>query len=172
MDAAPVLKVLAALANPACYRRFIEVAAAGSLPPDAAKTDGILSTAGLLIPAAGGQVAANAAIFRALLAGLRPADPAVPTGDGTGRFLRNGRLESYPRKPEDRQRVFGAIAADVFSAVARLSERELNAALSPLTDDVARLRRAMIDDGVLVRTADGSRYTLAVPATQAGPAGL
>ncbi|MDO7882996.1 DUF2087 domain-containing protein [Antiquaquibacter soli] len=82
-------------------------------------------------------------------------NPAV-TREGVDRWLRDGRIDSFPARPKDRLELLRWVAA-------RLPERELTEAevgehLSLVTGDVATLRRYLVDAGLLHRAADGSGY--------------
>jgi hypothetical protein len=74
------------------------------------------------------------------------------------------RLDGIPVKTEESREVSGRIARLVFERAGRdrrLSEPELNAAISMFAADVALVRRDAVDSGVLERSADGSEYRLA-----------
>lgn len=85
---------------------------------------------------------------------------ARPTGPG--RFLDGrGRIDRYPVKAADRDELLRWVAGRAFEHGAVFTEREANDRLRRFTDDVAALRRHLVDAGLLERTASGSEYALA-----------
>lgn len=67
-------------------------------------------------------------------------------------FFRRGRLVSIPAQLKKRQIVLEKIAQE-FEPGQQYSEREVNMALLDFHDDVATLRRGLIEHGLLVRKA-------------------
>ncbi|MBD7994296.1 DUF2087 domain-containing protein [Arthrobacter sp. Sa2CUA1] len=53
--------------------------------------------------------------------------------------------------------------ADPAGSPAQLTEAEVTARLAEYSDDPAMVRRAMVDEGIVRRSPDGSRYWLAHP---------
>ncbi len=49
-----------------------------------------------------------------------------------------------------------------------VDEAEINRRLAVVSDDVAQLRRLMVDEGVLVRDRAGTTYEMATPAPAGG----
>ena len=45
----------------------------------------------------------------------------------------------------------------------RLTEREINERLAAIVDDVAAIRRYLVDEGLIERTRSGTEYALARP---------
>lgn len=89
---------------------------------------------------------------------FRPLLEHRAAASGLDRFLRDGRIASWPRRPGDRAALL-AWAAD--RAVARggtATEREVTERLSAIADDPATLRRDLVDAGLLDRDADGTAY--------------
>lgn len=94
--------------------------------------------------------------------------PRIPsaTESALRRLLKSGRLEAFPKHPDDLQTVL-AIAAGIFHRQRPYAEAEVNDALcdwltsvnTRLIDHVT-MRRYMVDCGFLKRTTDGSRYFL------------
>lgn len=72
-------------------------------------------------------------------------------------FVRDGRLTRIPRRPSIARLLYAAIGT-AFPADRPLTETEVNNHLRGVYDDVATLRRALVDHGELVRAADGSSY--------------
>lgn len=71
------------------------------------------------------------------------------------RFMKHGRLVSIPAKGVKRGAVLDHIAQD-FEPGRRYSEKQVNALLSTYHDDVASLRRYLVDEGFLDR--DRGKY--------------
>ncbi|WP_318241807.1 DUF2087 domain-containing protein [Arthrobacter pullicola] len=57
----------------------------------------------------------------------------------------------------------GMDGADPAGSPARLTEAEVTSRLAEYSDDPAMVRRAMVDEGIVRRSPDGSRYWLARP---------
>ena len=84
-------------------------------------------------------------------------DPTF-TGDPR-RFLRDGRLESMPRRWRDKVAVTRYLATQAMPVLLEpVGERELTQRLSELAHDPVGLRRAMVDQGIVRRTRDGAEY--------------
>ena len=80
-----------------------------------------------------------------------------PTPTGIDRFIRNGRLQTFPKSREDRLQVLEYLA-NLFEFDKQYPEIEVNIKLTALNPDFAALRRYLIDYGFLERsnvTADG-----------------
>ena len=71
------------------------------------------------------------------------------------RYFKNGRLEIYPAARPMRRRALEHIAA-TFNPDREYSETEVNAVLLPIHNDVATLRRYLVDEGLLAR--DHGKY--------------
>ncbi len=69
-----------------------------------------------------------------------------------GRFIKNGRLVIWPSKQSKLRTVLDHIAQD-FEPGRRYPETEANELLSRYNDDVAALRRYLVDEGFLAREA-------------------
>ncbi|MGC5223044.1 GNAT family N-acetyltransferase [Micromonospora sp. DT81.3] len=83
---------------------------------------------------------------------------------GPGRFVdADGRIDRFPVRAAELRELLAWVADRTFSPGEVLSERALNERLSGLTNDVALLRRHMVDHGVLARTRSGSEYSRAEP---------
>jgi len=72
-------------------------------------------------------------------------------------FVHDGRLSRIPRKPSVARLLYAAVAAQIPADVI-MSETDVNNQLRAIYDDVATLRRALVDEGHLCRSADGLRY--------------
>ncbi|MEO8529237.1 MAG: DUF2087 domain-containing protein [Pseudolysinimonas sp.] len=86
----------------------------------------------------------------------------IPPDVGVAKFLRrsDGRIDRYPRRLVERGLLLRWIAERAFHADERLTEAEVNDRLMVYADDVATLRRYLVDHQLLDRDADGSRYRL------------
>ncbi len=74
------------------------------------------------------------------------------------RFLDHGRWVRAPRRSADRTLVLEHLAARVLAPGEWLTEAEVTDRIAPLTDDPVRLRRDLVEAGLLGRRADGSTY--------------
>lgn len=128
-----------------------------SLSPGAARRVIAALTASGLVRRDGDVLSADPDVFaRALEAAPAPARPV-----GTDRFFEGGRLAVYPAREADRRAVLLRIAHHVAAPDDRLDERTVNDRLTAVTDDVAAMRRYLVDAGLLTRTADGRTYARA-----------
>ncbi|MDH3753263.1 MAG: DUF2087 domain-containing protein [Acidimicrobiia bacterium] len=117
-----------------------------------------LSTAGLVEVGADGIYVLLEETFKiAARAGHETRGSAVgrPASNGdvqvVERSVVDGRLVHLPRKRSKRLLVLDHLA-QVFEPGARYSEREVNTALRAFDDDVAALRRYLVDEGFLDRS--------------------
>jgi hypothetical protein len=81
--------------------------------------------------------------------------------DFARRFLVRGEdtIDRYPRRREDRRMLLQWIADRAFPAGEHaFTETDVNGRLYPYSDDVAVLRRYLVDFGFLERAADGTEY--------------
>ena len=107
-------------------------------------------------PGAPADIELDTAALRAMLGGSR-------RPSGVERFLdRAGRIDRYPASPAERRELLVWVARRALSD-APMTEKELGEALRPYAprEDIAGLRRALVDDGVVKRTPSGSAYELA-----------
>ena len=94
-----------------------------------------------------------------------------PTPTGIDRFIRNGRLQTFPKSRDDRLPVLEYMA-NLFEFGKQYPEIEVNIKLTALHPDFAALRRYLIDYGFFERsnvTADGRTtvFYRRVPGSQA-----
>ena len=82
-----------------------------------------------------------------------------PRREGVDRFLEGGRLVGMPARAADRRAVLEHLATRLLTPDETITEVEINARLAEVTGDVAGLRRALVDEGLLARTSDGSAYS-------------
>lgn len=113
-----------------------------------------LTAAGLVLRTPDGFEPVASAFARALAAAGSP-----PRREGIHRFLEGGRLVGMPARAADRRAVLEHVATQLLTADETITEAEINARLAEVTGDVAGLRRALVDEGLLARTADGSAYS-------------
>lgn len=150
--------VVAALANHDTRRALARLIAETEEPiADKAyqRAVGRLSEAGVLTPE--GQF--DQAPFRALLR-----EGARPAATGVERFLTpSGRLIGLPSKPGERLELLALIASRVLRPGEVVTEKELGERLSAFDDDVATLRRLMVEAELLERTPTGTEYALVEP---------
>lgn len=148
--------VIAALLNPDLRAVLAEALASDPLT-DArrARAARRLQEIGL-VRGHGDRLVFDEAFVRELLAENAPARPTGPH-----RFLDGaGRIARYPVQEADRLELLRWVAAQAFRPDEVLSERATNERLGRFTDDVAALRRHLIDAEVLERTRSGSEYAL------------
>ena len=93
--------------------------------------------------------------------GFSPLLSKKTAATGIDRFLREGRVETWPAKPDDRMAVMRWAAERALQAGERVDEQTVTERLGALWRDPATLRRDLVDNGLLERAADGSSYWLA-----------
>ncbi len=79
---------------------------------------------------------------------------SIPTGDLAPFFDRDGVMISMPRKEAKRIKALEWLVTQLPPG-ARLTEVEMNAELRPIFDDVAMLRRYLVDYGMVQRPEPG-----------------
>jgi hypothetical protein len=145
-------RIIWALADP--VRRQVYASAVLNVPVDLPpkkyeKASAALVSAGLLTPEH--EVASE--IFTALL----DASPVI-TRTGIDRFVRDGRIERYPVRAADRLALLTWARDRALPNSSALTEQAFGERLALLTDDVASLRRYLVDAGLVVRDAAGPSY--------------
>jgi hypothetical protein len=85
---------------------------------------------------------------------------AVPKREGVERFLDGQRIRQYPANLKERGELLAWVARTVFDSDEILTEREVNARLRHYSEDVAALRRYLVDYQLVERRADGTEYAL------------
>ncbi|MDF2497532.1 DUF2087 domain-containing protein [Arthrobacter koreensis] len=163
------------------YARIITAAGKGeplfrdSLDRAEAKSLDALQKAGLVRSGDGGLFPVPEVFSRLLAADRTPRD------ESPMRHLGPGSSGSLPAKRTERLEVLHHLAGEVFSrhgvlggadnpaaSRARLTEAEVTGRLAALTKDPAMFRRAMVDEGIVRRSPDGSSYWLAAPRPASG----
>jgi regulation of enolase protein 1 (concanavalin A-like superfamily) len=94
-------------------------------------------------------------VFRELLAASTDDTRSV----GVERFLSAGRIDHYPSHDGDRDALLRWALDRVIPLEIGLTEAQVNARLAAVSDDVALLRRHLIDGRMLLRTPSGSEYS-------------
>lgn len=153
--------VIAALANPDARSVYAEVVlglpdAAGLSPKKRERAVTALRAAGLIRVGGDGMLELATAPLAALLA-----DAAEPRREGIDRFIVDGRIDTYPARPVHRRELLEWVAGEVMGPDEVLMEPELGERLEPFHEDVATLRRYLVDEGLLVRTPSGTNYSRA-----------
>jgi hypothetical protein len=142
---------LAAVANGRSRARFAQISLGGhdGVPSDE-RLDRLLGAAGVLRQPCEGRVAVDDGALHTLLAQARAARPAKP----------QGKLDLLPRQRRPLLEVLQALGAELLEPGEVVAEKELNERLGERVEDVPRVRRALVDEGILARERDGSRYWL------------
>jgi hypothetical protein len=153
--------LIAALANDDARRVFARLVLdseedpfVGLSPSRRTHVQSQLERAGLITDVDGRRVLNSEAFADA----LRRAAVSRPTG--IQRFVRDGRILQYPARPTERLELLQWVAREALRPSEVVSEAEMNERLSAHTDDVAALRRYLVDAGFVERTATGSEYAL------------
>ena len=167
----PAGTLVGLLADPERLKVLSAVALGARSPDEVAKTTGLeetgvlkalerLGASGVVVQQEGG-LGVDPSVFAA--AARRDAETrrrAEPTPESLGaspeqaavlkNFLSGGRLTQLPTSRPRRLVVLDFLAGR-FEPGRRYSEQEVNQVLSPLHDDVATLRRYLVDEGLLDR---------------------
>jgi hypothetical protein len=86
-------------------------------------------------------------------------------------LTRDGRLKDFPAQLKKEQ-VILRYAARLFEPGKRYTEKQVNEILARLHEDTARLRRGMVDYGLMRRQGGGGEYWLAEPAEKTPETGV
>lgn len=84
---------------------------------------------------------------------------------GIDRFVTGGRIRQYPANLAERGELLALVARSVFQPGEIITESEVNSRLLAYSEDVAVLRRYLVDYQLVERRADGAEYAL----TSSGP---
>lgn len=142
--------VVALLANPETRRALARVIVETEPAADAPRAVERLTQAGLID--ADGRV--DELALRTLLR-----EAGRPPVRGVERFLTpQGRLLGLPSKPAERLELLRLLASRTLQPGEVVTEKELNARLAAFDDDVATLRRLMVEAELLERTPTGTEY--------------
>ena len=144
-----LIQMMAALANHQVRRRFAEIELGGraGVPADP-DADRLLAAAGALEELPDGGVRISGSGLRALLDHAR----------GTIEPKPEGKVDLLPRQRRLRLEVLGRVADAVLRPDERIPEKELNERLGEQVLDIPGVRRALVDEGLVAREADGRAY--------------
>lgn len=116
-----------------------------------------LRKAGLIDEREGALVASEAFVRVLELA------PKTVRRTGVDRFLTaDGRIDRYPARPDDRLELLMHVARDTLKPGEVLREVEINERLARYHDDVATLRRYLVDHELVERRPNGAEYAVVV----------
>ena len=77
---------------------------------------------------------------------------------GVEALFARGRLIAIPRRRARRAQLLAHLAERLFQPGRDYTEQQVNEALLTVHEDCASLRRHLVDEGWLARSADGTRY--------------
>jgi hypothetical protein len=152
-------QLLAALADPERLKLYARIVL-DDLPPrgedsDAARKHlGRLLATGLVERLPDGSLRADPAVFRR----TRPQEPQSGVPRRLAGFFAGGRLTTIPVRPAVRRELLAHLTGTLFESERSYSEPEVNEAFRTVHDDTSALRRYCVENGLLVRERDGSRY--------------
>jgi hypothetical protein len=129
--------------------------------------------------AAGVATGSGNGVYRARLQGLREAAAVVDALQPIGPLLAgyptlrgyfsHGRLTSLPPTLSDRYAMLGELLARFLALDGLYTEGDINRRLAPVTDDVAGVRRMLVETGWLERDRAGTTYGAGRPLPQPVP---
>nr|WP_084724898.1 DUF2087 domain-containing protein [Streptacidiphilus melanogenes] len=82
-------------------------------------------------------------------------------------LFKDGRLTEMPTRPARRLALLAHLTDRAFERGVAYSEPEVNIALKQYWDDCAALRRYLVENGFLTRSADGTSYRVTITADSA-----
>jgi regulation of enolase protein 1 (concanavalin A-like superfamily) len=161
--------IAAALGNDNARRAFARLALGGNEQDVIDELGAARATKAIAALRQIGLVGADAAsvrpqVFHELLA----ASASEPRPSGVERFVAAGRIDRYPVRQDERDAVLRWALERVIPLELGLGEADVNTRLARVTDDVALLRRYLVDAGMLLRTASGSEYRRPLGAREPG----
>ncbi|WP_042417543.1 DUF2087 domain-containing protein [Streptacidiphilus anmyonensis] len=106
-----------------------------------------------LVEAREGRVHARTEAFAEAMRG-----PARTEASEVAQLFKDGRLTEMPTRPARRLAVLAHLTDRAFERGVSYSEPEVNIALKQYWDDCAALRRYLVENGFLTRSADGTSY--------------
>lgn len=109
-----------------------------------------LESAGIIEKKADKGYKFNFNILHTLTKGLSAGLPAKAQSTGLDRFMKDGRLITYPSRPDDQLLVLQFLAG-LFEQGKEYSEKEVNEKLKAVNPDFAALRRYLYDKGFFDR---------------------
>lgn len=182
-DAAHAAEILSQLASPARLAAFAELVRRGSEGASLAELAyaldvGVqqageacarLAGAGLATGTGNGIYRAQAGVLREAAAAVDRMQPIAPLlaeyPQLKGNFA-HGRLTSLPPTLSDRYQLVGELIARFLALEGLCDEDEINRRLAVLTDDVAGVRRMLVETGWLERDRAGTTYGAGRPLPQ------
>lgn len=100
------------------------------------------------------------AVMDVFTAAMREHKAETVVTDPVETHFQHGRLVTMPAKRPVRLSVLERIAERLFAPGVEYTEKQVNAAALTCFDDPSTLRRYLVEEGLLEREADGSRYRL------------
>ena len=82
----------------------------------------------------------------------------TPSREGVERFVRDGRIEDWPRRPADRLALMTWAMEQAVPVGDVVDEATVTARLGAVWRDPATLRRDLVDAGLMTRDAEGRAY--------------
>jgi hypothetical protein len=175
VEAARAAEVLTALSSPVRLRVFGELARRGAegatlaelsslldLPlPEAGDACARLAGLGLASGSGNGLYRARLGELRDVAAGLgrlQPITPLLSEYPQLKGYFTHGRLTGMPPTLSDRYDLLGELLTRFLALDGVYQEDEINVRLAEITDDVAGVRRMLVDTGWLERDRAGSVY--------------
>ncbi|MBA2948304.1 DUF2087 domain-containing protein [Streptomyces sp. PSKA28] len=152
-------QLLAALADPERLKLYARIVL-DDLPPRDEDSDAVrkhlgrLLATGLVERLPDGSLRADPAVFRR----PRPQEPQSGVPRRLAGFFAGGRLTTIPVRPAVRRELLAHLTGTLFESERSYSEPEVNEAFRTVHDDTSALRRYCVENGLLVRERDGSRY--------------
>jgi DNA-binding transcriptional ArsR family regulator len=175
VDAARAAEMLSQLSAPQRLAAYAELVRRGSEGATIAELAYVLDVpvqksgellarlvgAGLATGTGNGVYRANAGVLREAAAAvdkLQPISPLLASYPQLKGYFAHGRLTSLPPTLSERYDQVGELMVRFLALDGLVTEDELNALLAAVTDDVAGMRRMLVDTGWLERDRAGSTY--------------
>jgi hypothetical protein len=174
-EAARAAELLTQLSNPARLRAFAGLVARGKegfsvtemsflldmTKPEAGEALGRLAALGLASGSGDGYYRAKPEVLREAaqaLVGTLPIAPLLKEYPQLKSFFAHGRLTSLPPTLSERYEQIAELLARFLAVEGVLTEDEVNKRLAVVTDDVAAVRRMLVETGWLERDRAGTSY--------------
>ncbi|WP_243639458.1 DUF2087 domain-containing protein [Streptacidiphilus pinicola] len=90
--------------------------------------------------------------------------PERSEASDVAQLFKDGRLTEMPTRPARRLALLAHLTDRVFERGVSYTEPEVNIALKQYWDDCAALRRYLVENGFLTRSADGTSYRVSAAA--------
>jgi hypothetical protein len=175
VEAARAAEILAQLSSPTRLLAFAELVRRGDQGATLAELTYLLDLsqakvgdACARLVASGVATGSGNGVYRARLQGLREAAAAVDALQPIGPLLAgypslrsyfaHGRLTNLPPTLSDRYPMLGELLARFLALDGLYTEDDINRRLAPVTDDVAGVRRMLVETGWLERDRAGTTY--------------